>query len=836
MVQANIVLHTMERLRHALPEGYALPEAVWRRRHRGFLVFLLCHAVSLTIISLVTGHTTLFSLGVGSWIALFALLGAIPYWSRKVRASWVSLGLVTSSALLVHLSGGYIEMHFHYFVIVTFLALYQDWTPFLLAVGYVVLQHGLGGYFFPHMVYNHPDAWSNPWKWAFIHAGFLSSACIGVIIAWRANESNRARIENLLNSSSEGFLGVDLQGRIIFANPAIEVLTGHSVSALIERPIDDLLVELVEPGTSGFPQSSSNIRRSLAAPDETYEGEAIFRRQDGRQLIVEYGTSPLKDRTELSGIVLTLTDITKRKRAEEALKASEERFRSFAQSAVDAIISADHEGSILSWNKGAEVVFGYAEAEVLGQRLTLLMPERYREAHARGLERMRAGGAPRVIGKTVELHGLRKDGAEFPMELSLSTWKTGDVTFYGGIIRDASERKRAEEALRSSEEQLRQSQKMEAIGRLAGGVAHDFNNLLLVITGYSDLALSRLEAPQLQNEIEQIKKAANRAASLTRQLLAFSRRQMLVPKELDLNGVITDMHKMLHRLIGEDINIVTLPGSSLGQVKADAGQIEQVILNLVVNARDAMPKGGRLIIETANVELDEAYSRGHVDVRPGPYVMLAVSDNGSGMDAATKARLFEPFFTTKEQGKGTGLGLATVYGIVKQSGGNIWVYSEPGKGTTFKVYLPQVQHVDQTVESAPITPPASHGFETILLVEDEENVRTLVAGILESRGYAVLKAQNGAEALRIFREQGDAIQLMITDVVMPQMGGAELAGHLATLRPQLKLLYMSGYTDDAIVHHGVLEAGKAFLQKPFTPEALARKVREVLDGPVMPTA
>jgi signal transduction histidine kinase len=386
--------------------------------------------------------------------------------------------------------------------------------------------------------------------------------------------------------------------------------------------------------------------------------------------------------------------------------------------------------------------------------------------------------------------------------------------------------------LSQAQDQLRQAQKMEAVGRLAGGVAHDFNNLLTAITGYSDLLMSDLaEGDPRRADLEQIKHAADRAAGLTRQLLAFSRRQVLQPRVLDLNVVITDVEKMLRRVIGEDIDLVTIPGSALGRVKADPGQLDQVILNLAVNARDAMPEGGKLTIETANVELDGAYALRHIAVRPGPYVMLAVSDTGCGMDAEILARLFEPFFTTKEVGKGTGLGLATVYGIVTQSGGSISVYSEPGRGTTFKMYLPRVKEAVETrvVVASPDTP--VRGSETILVVEDEEAVRSLARLVLERKGYTVLEARHGTEALRVSERHEGPIALVLTDLVMPGLGGRELAGRLATVRPDTKVLYMSGYTDNAIVHQGVLDAGAAFLSKPFTPDALARKVREVLDAP-----
>jgi two-component system, cell cycle sensor histidine kinase and response regulator CckA len=383
------------------------------------------------------------------------------------------------------------------------------------------------------------------------------------------------------------------------------------------------------------------------------------------------------------------------------------------------------------------------------------------------------------------------------------------------------------------EAHLRQSQKMEAVGQLAGGIAHDFNNLIAVILLHSELMLRDLgQNCDLRRRAEEIRKASDRAAALTRQLLAFSRKQVLQPKVLDLNDVVADMNKLLQRLIGEHIELLTVTEAGLGKVKADPGQIEQVIMNLVVNARDAMPKGGRLAIETANVELDEDYSSRHIAVQPGRYVMLAVSDNGEGMDAQTQARVFEPFFTTKEQGKGTGLGLSTVYGIVKQSGGNIWVYSEVGWGTTFKIYLPRVdQAVEQVVpgDAQAILP---HATETVLLVEDEEMILKAAREILELHGYRVLAASSSKEALVLCQTHRETIDLMITDVVMPQMGGPELAEQLRPLRPGMKVLYMSGYTDDAIAHHGVLEAGTAFLEKPFTTRALAHKVREVLNARV----
>jgi signal transduction histidine kinase len=394
------------------------------------------------------------------------------------------------------------------------------------------------------------------------------------------------------------------------------------------------------------------------------------------------------------------------------------------------------------------------------------------------------------------------------------------------------ERKRSEEERSSLQEQLQQAQKMEAVGQLAGGVAHDFNNLLTVITGYSDLMLGQLNRrDSLYGDVVEIKRAAERAASLTRQLLAFSRKQVLQPKVLDLNQLVANMDKMLRRLIGEDIELFALMDDKLGKIKADPGQIEQVILNLAVNARDAMPKGGKLTIETANVELDKNYVRSHLGAKTGHYAMFSISDTGVGMPPEIRERVFEPFFTTKEKGRGTGLGLSTVYGIVKQSEGYIWVYSEPGRGTTFKIYFPMVEGADELLKPMTASTKPMQGTETILLVEDEEMVRGLVRMILERNGYHVLEASNGEEALRIAQEHGSQkIHLMVTDVVMPGMSGRELADCMSSLRPEMKVIYISGYTNNAIVHHGVLEQGTAFLQKPFTASVLTRKVRDILDG------
>jgi signal transduction histidine kinase/CheY-like chemotaxis protein len=431
-----------------------------------------------------------------------------------------------------------------------------------------------------------------------------------------------------------------------------------------------------------------------------------------------------------------------------------------------------------------------------------------------------AGGAAEIR----EEYGFRhKDGSWRTLESVVSNLL--DNPAVTGIVinsRDVTER-------RTLESQFRQAQRLEAVGRLAGGVAHDFNNVLTAIAGYSDLLLEDLDArdPKRQ-DVEEIRAAAQRAATLTRQLLAFSRKQVLQSRVLDLNAVVQALEKMLQRLIGEDVELVFSPGADLRPVRADPGQIEQVILNLAVNARDAMPRGGKLTIETANVELDATYVRDHHGAVPGRYVLLAVSDTGVGMEPETRSHIFEPFFTTKEPGKGTGLGLATVYGIVKQSGGYVWVYSEPGRGATFKIYLPWVDEQVPTQHQVAAVSLVG-GSETVLLAEDDPSVRDVVGEVLTQKGYRVLRAPDGQTALDLARGHLGEIQLLVTDMVMPGMAGRELAEAVAARRPGIRVLYMSGYTDDAVVRHGVLEQGMPYIQKPFSAAGLAAKVREILD-------
>ena len=515
------------------------------------------------------------------------------------------------------------------------------------------------------------------------------------------------------------------------------------------------------------------------------------------------------------------------RRAEDALRISEARFRHLAESGIVGIAIADIAGNFHDANQAFLDMVGYSRGEMQSGavRWTDMTPPEWRASDAVAVERIQRNGVAPIYEKEL----IRKDGTL----LSILTGSAMlDHLMCISFVADLTERKRAEKALAASEEQLRQAQKMDAVGRLAGGVAHDFNNVLSVILPYAQLIRDDLAlADPLRGYAEEIYKAGARAADLTKQLLMFSRQQVMEPQVLDLNVVLGNMHKMLRRLVGEDVELTMVAEQSLGGVKADRGSVEQVIMNLVVNARDAMPTGGTLTIETTNVVLDEEYEMSHLGVKAGHHVMLAVSDTGIGMDKATQARIFEPFFTTKAKDKGTGLGLSMVFGIAQQSGGSVAVDSEPGRGTTFRIYLPRVN--ETAVASSPtVATSILEGTETILLVEDEDQVRAAASNILRRNGYIVIEARNGGEAILICEKRPERIHLLLTDVVMPLMSGPDLATRLVALRADMRVLCMSGYIDDSILRHGVLESKIAYLQKPITRDSLTRKVRQVLDAPI----
>jgi two-component system cell cycle sensor histidine kinase/response regulator CckA len=605
-------------------------------------------------------------------------------------------------------------------------------------------------------------------------------------------------------------------GRFVYANAKLAEIFGYTADEVLALPSWKDVV-----ASEDLAVTSEHMRRRFSgeatSAHYTYRG----RRKDGTTVDVEV----LGNTTQLDGrlaVVGTCIDVSERRQRDEALRESEERFRNAFEHTGVPMVLTDLNHRFLRANAAFAAMLGYSPEELLA----LSMPDiTHPEDLAESLNRREGLMSGDVDHFQMEKRYHRKDGRVIwgLVNVSLIRDAGGRPERYVGQVQDVTERKR-------TEEQLRQAQKMEAVGQLAGGVAHDFNNMLTVINGFSELLLQRLPAggPE-RGMVEQIYRAGERASMLTRQLLAFSRKQVVAPQVLDLNAIVADAEKMLARLIGEDVMLASVPGQGLPPIKADPGQIEQVLLNLCVNARDAMPRGGRLTIETSAVDLGDDYARAHANVKPGRYVLLAVSDTGCGMDAATQARIFEPFFTTKGLGKGTGLGLSTVFGIVKQAGGHVAVYSEAGRGATFKVYLPAVEAADRRA-AATLAPVVRGGTETILLLEDDPTVRSFTGIALRAKGYTVLEASSAAAALTLAAEHPGSIDLLITDVVMPGMGGREAAERLGKVRPGLKVMYVSGYTDDAIVRHGVLEAETAFLQKPFSGSALAAKVRAVLDA------
>jgi PAS domain S-box-containing protein len=550
-------------------------------------------------------------------------------------------------------------------------------------------------------------------------------------------------------------------------------------------------------------------RRKLGVMDLAGPGEGVFQ-EDVLAILHGIGNQ----------VGVALDRVRLQTQLEGRVRMSEEKYHHLMESAGDAILIHDLDLRILEVNHQAEILFGRPRSDLVGRS-----PVEFIAQDQRGMEQ---GWQEKLLKEGVlRIHEVRHEkpgGEQVWCDVSVTLVTVGEERLAFAIVRDVTERNRLER-------QFHQAQKMDAVGRLAGGVAHDFNNLLTVISGYANFLEEGVrEDPRLATFVGEIDKAANRAATLVRQLLAFSRKQIVSPRVLNPNVVVSDMGNMLRRLIGEDVELVTVLAPDLWSVETDPAQIDQVIMNLAVNARDAMPDGGSLTIETGNVEIDEERARSHMGLAPGPHVLLAVSDTGTGMDEDTQAHIFEPFFTTKGEGKGTGLGLATVYGVVKQNRGSIYVYSEPGHGTTFKLYLPRARGEAEAMEPAAAMPGARGGPETILVVEDNPQVRRFVCSALGGFGYRVLEADGSAAAVALCEGEAGGIDLMVTDVVMPEMSGRKLALRLEAVCPRMKVLYISGYTDSAITNHGILERGLSFLQKPFSSEALARRVREILDA------
>jgi two-component system, cell cycle sensor histidine kinase and response regulator CckA len=633
--------------------------------------------------------------------------------------------------------------------------------------------------------------------------------------AERAMYATDERFRFVARATNDVIWDWDLQTNSLVWNDAVEAVFGHKQNKIypeIQWRYDHIHPEDRDRVVAG-------IHGVLDHGGTSWSDQFRYRRADGTYAnVMDRGYIARDGSGAAIRMIGAMTDVTEKSRSEAAI-----RFQAQLLNAVQqAVVATDPEGRVIFWNDFAEKLYGWTAEEAVGKSIQELTPAPYLREHG-GEIGQRGGLAESWTGEFL-VQG--KSGKAFPALLTTSPVRDqhGTVLGYVRVSIDLTER-------RNLEEQFRQSQKMDAVGRLAGGIAHDFNNLLTVIRLNTEIIMEGFDPTDPRSEdVKQIRSAAERASSLTRQLLAFSRKQMLQPRVLNMNSVVGSVEPMLRRLIGEDITIVS-SCNARGYVVADPGQVEQILVNLVVNARDAMPQGGTISVETNNVELDENYTSEHAPVVPGRYVMLAVGDTGVGMSGETREHAFDPFFTTKEAGKGTGLGLATVYGIVKQSGGYVWIYSEPGQGTTLKLYFPEVSAAAafKTGEYKVASKEAARGSETILLVEDEDAVRGLTSRILQKQGYRVIVAQHGREAMDIATREEGRIDLVLTDIVMPGMNGRGLVERLAGIRPRIKSLYMSGYTDDDIIRRGFIEPSKSFLQKPFTSDALLQTVRKVLD-------
>jgi two-component system cell cycle sensor histidine kinase/response regulator CckA len=618
----------------------------------------------------------------------------------------------------------------------------------------------------------------------------------------RREEHFRSLIENALDLISI----ISEDGIVRYVSPSHERVLGYRTDELVGRSF----LQFVHP------EDAHQFAGAFRANGSPTSIEARIRHKNGAWRVLESFGRDLAHVSGVQGIVINSRDVTERKRAEEALREANNTLRAVIRTSPLAIYSVDLDGCVRNWNPAAHRMFGWQEWEVLGGTLPHML-ESEADRFIEHLDQVRSG----VMDTAFETRCKTRTGGPVDVTIWNALLRDGSGGVKGVVhmVADVTERKRLEE-------QLHHSLKMEAVGRLAGGVAHDFNNLLMIIEGYSQMLLSGMDHDNpVRSDLEEILKAAERAGDLTKQLLSFSRRQILQPKLLDLNSLMRNLERMLKRIIGEDIELVTNFDPKLKSILADPGQIEQVVLNMTVNARDAMPSGGRLIIETLNVHLDQEYVRSHLTPTAGDYVMLSVTDTGVGIDAETRSHLFEPFFTTKERGKGTGLGLSTSYGIIKQNGGDVWVYSEPAKRSTFKVYLPVASHQAVPRESRPENANLS-GYETVLLVEDEAGVRIVLEAMLRRHGYDVLSCGSTRDALEICEQYVDRIHLLITDMIMPGMNGRELAVRVRALRPDILVLYVSGYADAN--QDEALDANMDYLQKPFTPEALAMKIREVM--------
>jgi len=644
-----------------------------------------------------------------------------------------------------------------------------------------------------------------------------------------------ARFRGLLEAAPDAIVGVDRDGRIALVNAQAERLFGYRREDLVGRPVEILVPDAIKSAHPGHRD------RYLSDPRPRPMGAGMQlagRRRDGTEFPAEISLSTL-DTAQGVLVSAAIRDVTDRKKAEA-------KFRGLLEAAPDAIVGVDPGGRIALVNAATERLFGYPREELVGQPVEILVPDAVKAGHPGHRGRYFADPQQRPMGAGMALAARRRDGTEFPAEISLSALDTEDGLLVSAAVRDVTDRVEAQaerERVKGRDErerleaQLHQSQRLESLGQLAGGVAHDFNNLLGAILNYASFVEEELTAAAAQpggaawiavgRDVEQIRRAAERAANLTHQLLAFGRREIVQPQVLTLNGIVADLEQLLRRTLGEHIELTTTLAGDLWPVLADPGQIDQVLVNLAINARDAMPGGGRLIIETANLLVDDDYATGYHDVKPGRHVRLRVSDTGAGMPKDVLDRIFEPFFTTKPKGEGTGLGLATVYGIITQAAGHAHVYSEPGRGTTFTALLPVTDHVPTKTE-APALTHHKRGGETVLVVEDEDAMREVTRRILARNGYNVITAAGGAEAIDLAAHQGQEIHLLITDVITPQMLGKEVADRIRTTRPAIRTLFMSGYAHPVLASQGTLEAGLTLIEKPFTETGILSKINEVL--------
>jgi len=656
-------------------------------------------------------------------------------------------------------------------------------------------------------------------------AAFLNDITDRLEVEETLRESEE-RFRFIVETTNDAIISADSGGKIIFWNKAAEHIYGYTAEEAVGKLFSFIVPEeLRKSHQSTLHQVATTGKSDLAGKSI----ESVGVRKNGSVLPVEFSVS-VWETEKGTFFTAVIRDITERKQAEDALRESEERFRSIMENANDAIFFVDSEGYIRFWNRKAEELYGYTADEIVGKPHSVLVPKRLQEIHNKWMEKFLSLDESAISGKIVEGIGERKDGSEFYVETSTALLKQRGETFLVAILRDITERKQAEEEKAKLEAQLRESHKMEAVGLLASGIAHDFNNILTAIIGYASLLQMKMkEDDPLRPYLEQILTSSQRATNLTQSLLAFGRKQIINPRPVKVNDIITKTEKLLVRLIGEDIDLkVTLTDEDT-TVIADSGQIEQALMNFATNSRDAMPQGGHFMIETQRAVIDNDYVKTHGYGKPGEYMLISVSDSGTGMDEKTREKIFEPFFTTKEVGKGTGLGLSMVYGIVKQHNGYINCYSEPGKGTTFRIYLPahrEAAEVQDTMESAPAT---IGGTETILVAEDDADVRKTTRSILENFGYTVLEAEDGEDAIRVFQGNRDTVKLLLLDVIMPKKNGKETYEEIRNLRPGMKALFISGYTANIIHKRGILDQSLDFIMKPVSPTDLLKKVREVLN-------